>query len=47
MDSAQLKKILDQHSVALHIKPGTRATLQREIELDTIANPTRKPMEGV
>jgi cell division protease FtsH len=47
MDAAQLKKILDEHSVKLHIKPGTRATLQREVELDTIANPTRKPMEGV
>ncbi|MDB5385388.1 MAG: ftsH4 1 [Planctomycetaceae bacterium] len=47
MDAAQLKKILDEHSIMLQIKPGTHATLQREVDTDVAASPSRKPLEGV
>ena len=47
MDGAHLKRILDEHVVMPHIKPGTHATLAREPEGDQPAtNPNRKPMEG-
>lgn len=47
MDGAHLKRILDEHVVMPHIKPGTHATLAREQEADpAAANPNRKPMEG-
>lgn len=47
MDASQLKKILDEHSNVLHIKPGTHATLQRDSEPDVASSPSRKPIEGV
>lgn len=48
MDASQLKQILDEHVMTLHIKPGTRATLAREPEADPNAAVTlRKPLEGV
>jgi hypothetical protein len=47
MDASQLKKILDEHSNVLHIKPGTHATIQRETEPDVATGPSWKPAEGV
>jgi cell division protease FtsH len=47
MDGAHLKRILDEHVVMPHIKPGTHAKLAREPEADqNTGNTTRKPMEG-
>ena len=52
MDAAQLKRILDEHPIDLHIKPGTHPTVPRETatrdaEPETVAPVLRKPMEGV
>lgn len=51
MDASQLKKILDEHPMDLHIKPGTRPTLPRETaardsDADSSGTP-RKLIEGV
>ena len=46
MDGSHLKRILDEHVVMPHIKPGTRATLVREPEAEPNPGTARKPMEG-